>query len=191
MPAFSRATSTFLARYAITKNAVVPFPDGSQRLLHCMESPEHWFEDFGSAKLARGRAVVKLDVNFAKVIKPGDYRVFVTPEGNCHGLYVRHKNANSFEVHELTGGKSSVAFSYRIVGRRKDIKGHQRFAKDPLPPLPTRAARRTPRKPVPTAAGLRAFIARVEKRARERAPKGAEKARARMRTNRARALRRG
>ena len=172
------------------KNGVVPFPDGSQRVLHCMESPEHWFEDFGSAKLARGRAVVKLDANFAKVIKPGDYRVFVTPEGNCHGLYVRRKGANSFEVHELTGGKSSVAFSYRIVGRRKDIKRHQRFAriKDPLP-LPTRAARRTPRKTVPTAAGLRAFVARVEKKARERAPKGAEKVRARMRTNRARALR--
>lgn len=175
---------------AIVKNAIVPFPDGSQRLLHCMESPEHWFEDFGSAKLARGRAVVKLDANFAKVIKRGDYRVFVTPEGNCHGLYVRGKNANSFEVRELTGGKSSIAFSYRIVGRRKDIKGHQRFAKIDMPlPPPTRAARRTPRKPVPTAAGLRAFIARVEKEARDRAPKGAEKARARMRRIRARALR--
>jgi hypothetical protein len=56
------------------KAAVVPFPDGSQRLLYCMESPELWFEDFGSAKLARGRAVVKLDTNFAKVIKRGDIR---------------------------------------------------------------------------------------------------------------------
>jgi hypothetical protein len=72
---------------AVVKNAVVPFPDGSQRLLHCMESPEHWFEDFGSAKLTRGRVVVKLDGDFAKVIKRGDYRVFVTPEGDCHGLY--------------------------------------------------------------------------------------------------------
>jgi hypothetical protein len=171
---------------AAVKNAVVPFPDGSQRLLHCMESPEHWFEDFGSAKLARGRAVVKLDANFAKVIKRGDYRVFVTPEGDCRGLYVRRKSANRFEVRELTGGKSSVAFSYRIVGRRKDIKRHQRFAKfDTRLPLPAAPAR-APRKPVPTAAGLRAFIARVEKEARERAPKGAEKGRARMRTKGAR-----
>jgi hypothetical protein len=109
------------------KSAVVPFPDGSRRALYCMESPEVWFEDFGSAKLARGRALVKLDSNFAKVIKR--YRVFVTPEGNCHGLYVRHKSANKFEVRELMGGKSSIPFSYRIVGRRKDIKQHQRFAK--------------------------------------------------------------
>jgi hypothetical protein len=97
------------------KSAVVPFPDGSRRALYCMESPELWFEDFGSAKLARGRAVVKIDANFAKVIKRGDYRVFLTPEGDCHGLYVRRKSANSFEVRELTGGKSSVAFSYRIA----------------------------------------------------------------------------
>jgi hypothetical protein len=96
---------------ATVKNGVVPFPDGSQRLLHCMESPEHWFEDFGSAKLKNGRAVVKLDANFAKVIKRGDYRVFLTPEGDCRGLYIRRKSANRFEVRELTGGKSSVAFS--------------------------------------------------------------------------------
>jgi hypothetical protein len=124
---------------APVKNAVVPFPDGSQRVLHCMESPEHWFEDFGSAKLARGRAVVKLDANFAKVIKRGDYRVFLTPEGDCRGLYVRRRSANRFEVRELTGGKSSTAFSYRIVGRRKDVKQHRRFAKVDMPlPLPTR-----------------------------------------------------
>jgi hypothetical protein len=169
---------------ANVKNAVVPFPDGSQRVLHCMESPEHWFEDFGSAKLARGRAMVRLDANFAKVIKRGDYRVFLTPEGDCRGLYVRRKSANRFEVRELMGGKSSIAFSYRIVGRRKDVKQHRRFAKVDMPlPLPTRPPR-PPRKPAPTAAGLREFVARVEKEARERAPKGVEKARARMRKSR-------
>ena len=66
---------------AAVKNAVVPFPDGSARVLHCMESPEHWFEDFGTAKLKRGRAVVKLDADFAKVIKRGDYRVFPHARG--------------------------------------------------------------------------------------------------------------
>jgi hypothetical protein len=65
---------------ATVKHAVVPFPDGTQRLLHCMESPEHWFEDFGSARLKSGRAIVNLDADFAKVIKRGDYRVFVTPK---------------------------------------------------------------------------------------------------------------
>jgi hypothetical protein len=104
---------------AQVKNGVVAFPDGTQRVLHCMESPEHWFEDFGTAKLKNGRATVKLDSDFAKAIKRAGYHVFVTPEGDCRGLYVRGKTAASFEVRELSGGKSSVAFSYRIVGRRR------------------------------------------------------------------------
>jgi hypothetical protein len=156
------------------KNGVVAFPDGTQRVLHCMESPEHWFEDFGTARLVRGRAVVRLDADFAKVVTPGGYRVFVTPEGDCAGLYVRGKSATRFEVRELQGGKSSVAFSYRIVARRKGIRRHRRFAKvDTRLPVP-RAP--TARRPAPTTAALRAFVAGLEKRARQRRPKGAKKA---------------
>jgi hypothetical protein len=159
---------------AAVKNAVVPFPDGSARVLHCMESPEHWFEDFGTAKLKRGRAVVRLDADFAKVIKRGDYRVFLTAEGDCRGLFVYRKSAASFEVRELMGGKSSIAFSYRIVGRRKDITRHRRFAKIDTP-LPAPSATRAPRHRKPTAAALRAFLAGLEQEARERAPRGARK----------------
>jgi hypothetical protein len=103
------------------------------------------FEDFGSARLTRGRATVKLDADFARVVKLNGYRVFLTPEGDCQGLYVRSKRGTSFEVHELQGGTSNVAFSYRIVAKRKDIKAHTRFAKiDTTVPVPTgkpRAAR--------------------------------------------------
>jgi hypothetical protein len=146
-----------------TKSAAVPFPDGTQRLLYCLESPEIWFEDFGTAKLKRGRAVVKLDADFGKVIKRGDYHVFFTPRGECRGLYVRSQGGASFEVRELAGGKSSVAFSYRIVGHRKDIRGHTRFPKiDTRLPLPA-AAPRAARKRAPTAAELRKFVAQLEK----------------------------
>jgi len=151
---------------AAVKNAVVSFPDGSKRVLHCMESPEHWFEDFGTAKLKGGRAVVKLDADFAKVITR-DYRVFLTPEGDCRGLYVHRKTAVSFEVRELMGGESAVAFSYRVVGRRRDITRHRRFAKiETGLPLPAGA----PRQRTPTAAALRAFIAGLEQESGERAP---------------------
>jgi hypothetical protein len=160
---------------AAAKNAMVAFPDGTQRVLHCMESPEHWFEDFGTAKLKGGRATVKLDGDFAEVIKPTGYHVFVTPEGDCRGLFVRGKTAASFEVRELGGGKSSVAFSYRIVGKRRDITRHRRFAKiDTRLPTPV-AATRPPRQRKPTPAALRAFVANLEREARERAPKGARK----------------
>jgi hypothetical protein len=126
---FNGAVTVTGALTAASKSAIVPFPDGSRRVLHCMESPEHWFEDFGSGKLRRGRAVVKLDGDFAKVVKLSDYRVFLTPEGDCRGLYVRKRRGPTFEVRELQEGDSSVAFSYRIVGKRKDITGHKRFAR--------------------------------------------------------------
>jgi hypothetical protein len=133
-----------------TKSAAVPFPDGTQRALYCMESPELWFEDFGAAKLKGGRAVVKLDTDFAKVVTLNEYHVFVTPEGDCHGVFVSNKTAAGFEVRELQGGTSNVAFSYRIVARRNDIKAPQRFAKiDTRVPLPPATAR-PPRERVPT-----------------------------------------
>jgi hypothetical protein len=116
--------------------------------------------------------VVKLDPDFAKVITR-DYRVFLTPEGDCRGLYVHQKSAARFEVRELMGGESAIAFCYRIVGRRRDISRHRRFAK-----IDTRLQLRasaTPRKRAPSAAELRAFVARLEKEARERAPKRARK----------------
>jgi hypothetical protein len=76
---------------------------------------------------------------------------------------VRSQGGASFEVRELAGGKSSVAFSYRIVGRRKDINRHKRFAKiDQRLALPPVRGRR----PAPT---LRAFIAEIEKETRAKA----------------------
>jgi hypothetical protein len=117
------------------KSVAVPFTDGSHRRLYCMESPECWFEDFGEGRLKSGRAVVKINADFAKVIKPGDHHIFFTPKGDCRGLYVHRQGGASFEVRELQGGKSNVAFSYRIVGRRKDFKA-ERFAKVAIPKAP-------------------------------------------------------
>jgi hypothetical protein len=149
---------------AAAKNAVVSFPDGSHRLLHCVESPEHWFEDFGSARLMRGRATVKLDAEFAKVVKLSDYRVFLTPEGDCQGLYVKSKRGKSFEVRELQGGANSITFSYRIVAKRKDIKAHTRFAKmDTRVPMPTGTQRQGRRRK--TAQSFPPTLAAAPKRA--------------------------
>jgi len=36
----------------------------------------------------------------------------------CNGLYVTNESAASFEVRELHGGHSSIAFDYRIIARR-------------------------------------------------------------------------
>ena len=80
-----------------TKSAVVPAQDGNGHLtLYCMESPECWFEDFGSARLSGGSASVRIDPEFAQTVHTGEYHVFVQAEGNCRGLFVRDKTATGF-----------------------------------------------------------------------------------------------
>jgi hypothetical protein len=41
------------------------------------------------------------------------------PNGDCRGLYVTNKSANSFAVRELGGGTSNVRFDYRIMAIRR------------------------------------------------------------------------
>lgn len=95
--------------------------DGSDRrvTLHSVQSPENWFEDFGSGTLVNGAATVALDPTFASTVNTTtDYHVFLTPKGDCKGPYVANETAGGFQVRELGGGRSSVAFDYRIVAKR-------------------------------------------------------------------------
>jgi hypothetical protein len=103
-----------------TKSAVVPVDHGERQVaLYAVEAPENWFEDMGSGQLSNGAARVGLDAVFAQTVNTGiEYHVFLTPKGDCKGLYVSNESADSFEVHELGGGTSSVAFDYRIVAKR-------------------------------------------------------------------------
>jgi hypothetical protein len=94
--------------------------DGARKVMvHAVQSPENWFEDFGSGTLANGAATVALDPTFASTVNTTtDYHVFLTPRGECEGLYIANTTATSFEVRELHHGSSSVAFDYRIVAKR-------------------------------------------------------------------------
>ncbi len=100
-----------------TKSAVVTVQD-EQRKMYAMESPEVWFEDFGSGVLVNGVGKVTIDPLFAGTVNLNEYHVFVTPLGDCKGLYVINKTATGFEVRELGGGTSDIAFEYRIVAKR-------------------------------------------------------------------------
>ena len=104
-----------------SKSAVVPVDDNRRQVaLYAVESPQNWFEDFGSGRLETGVGRIGLEPTFAQTVNTGsDYHVFLTPEGECRGLYVSSKSAGGFEVHELGGGQSSVTFDYRIVALRR------------------------------------------------------------------------
>jgi hypothetical protein len=103
-----------------TVTAVVPTENGARKVsLYSVQSPENWFEDFGSGKLSNGSARVDLDSTFAQTVNTTqEYHVFLTPKGDCKGLYVSNESASGFEVHELGGGSSTVAFDYRITAKR-------------------------------------------------------------------------
>jgi hypothetical protein len=100
--------------------AVVSTDSGGRRVsLYAVQSPENWFEDFGSGTLSNGAATIRLDPAFAQTVNTGTgYHVFLTPNGDCKGLYVAGKTASGFEVRELGGGVSSASFDYRIVAKR-------------------------------------------------------------------------
>jgi len=106
-----------------TKSSTARLQSGREVALYAVESPENWFEDFGSAELKSGAAWVPLDASFAEATNAAvTYHVFLTPNGDSNGLYVARKTATGFEVREHGGGDSNVAFDYRIVVRRRGFE---------------------------------------------------------------------
>ena len=130
------------------KSAAVPHPDGSHRLLYCMESPESWFEDFGVGTITGGKAEVKLDPDFAAVVDTAKLHVFTESHDEHHALHVAKTDATGFTVGVnpsavgLAAGKKAGdlngTFTYRVVAKRKDVAA-PRLAKFEVPKTPAPA----------------------------------------------------
>ncbi len=106
-----------------TKSAVVALSDNRVVELYATEAPEVWFEDFGTATLRKGVAEVTLDPTYVLTVNTRiNYHVFLTPRGDCNGLYVTQQTPGGFQVRELQGGKSNVSFDYRIVAKRRGFE---------------------------------------------------------------------
>lgn len=124
-----------------TKSAAVPHPDGSHRLLYCMESPEAWFEDFGTGTITAGKAEVKFDTDFAAVVDTNTLHVFTEAHDETHHLAVKATSGKGFSVAADVAGLAARGvkaadvngtFSYRVVAKRKDVKA-ERLARFELP----------------------------------------------------------
>jgi hypothetical protein len=139
-----------------TKSAVVPVDGGARQVaLYAVESPENWFEDAGSGQLSNGSAVISLESTFAQTVNTEmEYHVFLTPKGDCEGLYVSNETAFGFEVHELHQGHSSIGFDYRIMARRKGYE-NVRLADKTKQFAPRPKRREGPRPVMPTAQEIR------------------------------------
>lgn len=135
--------------FAVTgsKNAAVKDKNGDHRLVHCVEAPEAWFEDFGTGQLVNGKAQVKLDPDFMSLVHTDTYHVFLTEYDTNNGLAVSNRSAASFDVKANNAGGNGT-FSWRIVAKRGDIKS-ERLAKANLPNIkvPNIHDLATPKKP--------------------------------------------
>jgi hypothetical protein len=126
------------------KSAAVPFPDGTNRQLYCVESPESWFEDFGTGMLVNGKAEIAIEAGFGAVAEVENYHVFLTAYDSDHLLHVTKRTSKGFTVEANAAlaalqGQNKVdltgTFSWRVVAKRKDIVG-ERLAKVSMPPEP-------------------------------------------------------
>lgn len=100
--------------------------NSSKKIMFAPEAPEVLLEDYGTGHLVNGTAIINIDPIFSANIDVNSARplkVFIQLEGDCNGVYVTNKSANGFTVRELQNGRSSVAFSWHIVGNRKDDAG--------------------------------------------------------------------
>jgi len=125
------------------KSAAVKVSDGSVRRMYCLESPISFFEDMGSGQVTNGHGGVTLDPMFLSVVSTDDYQVYLTPEGDCRGLYVESKSSGGFAVAELMGGTSTVKFSWRVVAKRTGIT-NERFAPVSMSTDPSSGPKLTP-----------------------------------------------
>ena len=101
-----------------SKSALVSTKDYGWRALYAVESPENWFEDFGTGTLAGGFAEIMIEPIFGQTVNLTDeYHVFLTPLGDCP-LFVASKAETSFAVQAMGGSSCNIDFDYRIVAKR-------------------------------------------------------------------------
>ncbi len=114
-------------------------------------------EDVGEADIVAGEGYVRLDAHFATLLDShSSYLVFLTPQGDCRGLYATQKTLSGFYVRELQGGRSSIAFDYRVVAKPADSNGVrlpivrpiERYRAPAMPPL-HHAAPKLPKVQIP------------------------------------------
>jgi hypothetical protein len=99
-------------------------------------------EDSGEAQLVNGYAHVSLDPVFARSISTASpYLVFTTPQADSNVLYVTHRTLGGFDVRESKGGRSTLTFDYRIVGKPfGEESKRMTYLKTPGPRRPVSAA---------------------------------------------------
>lgn len=106
-----------------SKSAVVNI-DNKQVKLYSIESPEVWFEDFGSSQLVNGEKTINIDSQFLQTVTINETypaKIFLQVTSECNNLYTE-KHDTYFIVRESNSGTSNATFDYRLIAKRKDYE---------------------------------------------------------------------
>ncbi len=117
---------------------IIPTENHGRVMLTCPESPEYWYQDYGTVQLVNGKAHVELDPIMADIVVVNDsnpIRVFCTPVNMLYfnGVAVVNQTATGFDLVELNGGTHSGTLDYQIVVKPKTGYGEGRFPQAPGP----------------------------------------------------------
>ena len=117
---------------------IVPTADHGRITMICPESPEYWYQDYGSVQLVNGTAHVDLDPILADIIiVDADHpvRVFCTPVDMPYfnGITVTNRTATGFDLVELNGGGHTGTLDYQLTAKPKTNFGEGRFPQAPGP----------------------------------------------------------
>jgi hypothetical protein len=117
---------------------IVPTPNHGRVLLTCPESPEYWYQDYGSTELINGRAHVDLDPILAEIIivnEENPIRVYCTPVDmlEFNGVTIMNKTTTGFDIVELNNGNHSGKIDFQIIVKPKTGYGEGRFPQAPGP----------------------------------------------------------
>jgi hypothetical protein len=117
---------------------IVPTENHGRITLTCPESPEYWYQDYGTVELINGKATIVLDPILVDIIVVDDdnpIRVTCTPIAMPYfnGITIMSQTKNSVEILELNGGNHSGKLQYQLVLRPKTGFGEGRFPQAPGP----------------------------------------------------------
>jgi hypothetical protein len=117
---------------------IVPTANHGRVTLICPESPEYWYQDYGTATMVNGFVHVDLDPILSEIIfvdANNPISVFVTPVNMPYfnGVTVMNESATGFDLLELNGGTHSGKIRYQLVCKPKTNFGEGRFAQAPGP----------------------------------------------------------
>jgi len=117
---------------------IIPTANHGRITLTCPESPEYWYQDYGSVTLVNGKAHVNLDpitVDIVMIDADNPIRVFCTPVNmlNFNGVTIVNQTPTGFDLVELNGGNHTGKLDYNLVLKPKTNYGVGRYSQAPGP----------------------------------------------------------